>query len=159
MIVTNGGGAGVLATDAAEAEGLRLIDPPDDLREEFRRCMPEFGSDRNPVDLTGQATDSDFEAAVRAALGHDSVSGVVVLYCETAVTDPEAVADAVLRAAGEVDKPVTVMMMGGERSERAMLKLRKSGVPAYPTPERAVSAMGAMVRWWRLVRGRSFKSL
>ncbi len=150
VIVTNGGGAGVLATDAAEMCGLRLIDPPPDLAAEFRRYMPPFGSAKNPVDLTGQASAREFEGAVAAALSHDSVDNVLVLYCETAVTDPEEIAAAVARAAGESDKPVAAMMMGGERSVRAMRLLRSRGVPAYPTPERTAESLCALVRYREL---------
>jgi len=152
VIVTNGGGAGVLATDAAEICGLELIDPPEDLRQTFRSYMPPFGSPKNPVDLTGQASHEEFEGAVRAALEHDSVDTVIVLYCETAVTDPEKIAEAVLNASKVSDKPIAVMLMGGERSERAAELLNQQGIPAYPTPERAVGAICAMVEWWKRTR-------
>lgn len=153
VIVTNGGGAGVLATDAAETGGLELIDPPEDLKETFRSYMPPFGSPKNPVDLTGQASHEEFGGAVRAALEHDSVDAVIVLYCETAVTDPEKIAEAVLNASKVSDKPVSVMLMGGERSERAADFLNQGGIPAYPTPERAVRAICAMIEWWKRTKG------
>ncbi|HDI86536.1 MAG TPA: acetyl CoA synthetase [Candidatus Korarchaeota archaeon] len=152
VIVTNGGGAGVLATDAAELSGLDLIDPPEDLKGTFRSYMPPFGSPKNPVDLTGQAAEPEFEGAVRAALEHESVDNVIVLYCETAVTDPEGIARAVLRAAEGTDKPIAAMLMGGERSERAADLLNSRGIPAFPTPERTVGAVAAMVEWWKRTR-------
>ena len=55
LIVTNGGGVGVLATDAAEKYGLPLKFAPEDVQAELRKYMPSFGSAKNPVDITGGA--------------------------------------------------------------------------------------------------------
>ena len=55
LIVTNGGGVGVLATDAAERYGIPLHFAPQDVQDELKKHMPEFGSAKNPVDLTGMA--------------------------------------------------------------------------------------------------------
>jgi acyl-CoA synthetase (NDP forming) len=53
VIVTNGGGIGVMATDACEKFGVRLYDDMVALKEVFSTVTPEFGSTKNPVDLTG----------------------------------------------------------------------------------------------------------
>ena len=55
LIITNGGGVGVLATDAAEHYGIPLKFAPKMFRTELKTHMPEFGSAKNPVDLTGMA--------------------------------------------------------------------------------------------------------
>jgi len=59
VIITNGGGIGVLATDACEKYGVSLYDDQEALKKAFSSVMPEFGSTKNPVDLTGQATAED----------------------------------------------------------------------------------------------------
>ncbi len=51
MIVTNGGGIGVLATDACEKYGVKLYDDYDVLKRSFSEMMPSFGSTKNPIDL------------------------------------------------------------------------------------------------------------
>ena len=55
LIITNGGGVGVLGTDSAEKFGIPLKFAPEDVQEELKKHMPEFGSAKNPVDLTGMA--------------------------------------------------------------------------------------------------------
>ncbi|HDH06859.1 MAG TPA: acetyl CoA synthetase [Thermoproteales archaeon] len=153
VIITNGGGIGVMATDAAEENGIPLLEPSEELMKKFRKYMPPFGSPRNPVDLTGQATHKEYYGAILEALNSPEVGSVIVLYCETAVADPGKVADAVLDAvnSSKIAKPLVVAMVGGEATEKAIKKLNKSGIPAYPTPERAVSALSALFRWtsWR----------
>ncbi|MBM1154289.1 CoA-binding protein [archaeon] len=148
VIVTNGGGAGVMATDACADYGLALEDPPDDLKNVFRQYMPPFGSTRNPIDLTGMARRDEYYGAVLTALQHSWVGAVIVLYCHTAITTPREVADAILDAIrqAKVDKPVTVSFIGGAEADEASDYLRQNRVPCYPTPERAVAAMGALYR-------------
>ncbi len=152
IVITNGGGAGVLATDAAERYGIPLSDTPSELKKILRNFMPPFGSDKNPVDLTGQANEEDYYGAIVETAKFPGVGGIVALYCHTAITDPMKLAQKIrdaAKVANERGIPVTVSMIGGEEVERANLWLREQGVPAYPTPERAVRAMGALRQFGR----------
>ncbi len=147
VIITNGGGVGVMATDFCEELGLDVFDPPEDLKREFKKYMPEFGSAKNPIDLTGMATHEEFGGALRTAIKHKAVDCIITLYCETAVSDPMRIAEVIGGIFKLSDKPITVTMIGGEDVSKAIGFLREQGVPVYPDTERAVSAMGALVRW------------
>jgi acetate---CoA ligase (ADP-forming) len=147
LIITNGGGVGVLATDAAERNGLPLRFAPKDVQDELKKHMPPFGSAKNPVDLTGMAGTDWYHGAIRFAIAHDWVDGVVVLYCETAMTDPMEIAKGIKAAvddAAMAHKPVTVSFVGGEKSEKAMEWLVESGIPAFGAPDIAVNTMAAL---------------
>jgi acetyltransferase len=147
LIITNGGGVGVLATDAAERYGLPLRFAPDDVQAELKKHMPEFGSAKNPVDLTGMAGTDWYSKSVQFAYAHPWVDGLVVLYCETAMTEPMEIAQSIYKAikdSGVEDKPVTVSFVGGEKSAAAMVWLVENGVPAYGAPDLAVNAMAAL---------------
>ena len=153
LIITNGGGVGVLATDAAERYGLPLKFAPVDVQNELKKHMPEFGSAKNPVDLTGMAGNEWYHDSVKFAYAHSWVDGLVVLYCETAMTNPMEIAQAIhaaLQEAGVNGKPVTVSFVGGEKSETAMSWLVEHGIPAYPAPDLAVNAMAALREFSRL---------
>lgn len=154
IIITNGGGVGVLATDAAERFGLPLQFAPADVQVELKKHMPEFGSAKNPVDLTGMAGLEWYYDSVKYAIAHSWVDGLVVLYCETAMTDPMEIAQGIYKAvseAGMKDKPVTVSFVGGEKSEAAMRWLVEQGIPSYGAPDLAVNAMAAL-REYALIR-------
>lgn len=153
LIITNGGGVGVLATDAAEKYGLPLKFAPESVQNELKKYMPEFGSSKNPIDLTGQAGTEWYYDAVRYAIAQPWVDGMVVLYCETAMTDPSEIGKGIKRAlddSGITGKPVTVSFVGGEKSNNAMAYLVKQGIPSYQFPDVAVNAMAALREYEKL---------
>ncbi|MBN1247870.1 MAG: acetate--CoA ligase family protein [Anaerolineae bacterium] len=152
LIVTNGGGVGVLATDSAERYGIPLRFAPEEVQTELKKHMPDFGSAKNPIDLTGMASRDWYQDSVRYSYAHSWVDGLVVLYCETAMTDPQDIAEgikAAVAASGITDKPIAVSFVGGERSEAAMQWLVENGIPAYNEPDNAVNAMAALRQYAR----------
>jgi len=147
LIITNGGGVGVLATDSAEKFGVPLKFAPDNLQEALKKYMPSFGSAKNPVDLTGMAGSDWYHDTVKIGFEHEWVDGLVILYCETAMTDPLGIAKSIKQAIDETgikDKPIIVSFVGGERSDKAMRWLVENGIPAYGGPDVALNAIGAL---------------
>ncbi len=147
LVVTNGGGVGVLATDAAEKFGIPLKFAPPDVQEELKKHMPDFGSAKNPVDMTGMAGNDWYYETVKFAYAHRWTNGLVVLYCETAITNPFEIAQAIKRAiddSGAKRKPMVVSMVGGTRCDKAMQWLVENGIPAYGAPDQAMNAMAAL---------------
>ncbi|PKN83392.1 MAG: CoA-binding protein, partial [Chloroflexi bacterium HGW-Chloroflexi-7] len=119
LILTNGGGVGVLATDAAEKYGIPLHFAPADVQEELKKHMPEFGSAKNPVDMTGMAGNDWYYQTTKFSYAHKWTDGLVVLYCETAMTNPFEIAKSIKQAvddSGVKGKPITVSFVGGEKS-------------------------------------------
>jgi len=144
LILTNGGGVGVLATDAAEKYGLPLKFAPAEVQEEMKKHMPDFGSAKNPVDMTGMAGNDWYYETTKSAFAHPWVDGLVVLYCQTAITNPAEIAEAIYRGikdAGVTDKPVTISFVGGEECDKAMEWLVEQGLPAYNAPDLAVKSI------------------
>jgi acetate---CoA ligase (ADP-forming) len=147
LIITNGGGVGVLGTDAAERYGMPLKFAPKDVQDELKKYMPAFGSAKNPVDLTGQGGTERYYSSVRYSLAHPWVNGLVILYCETSITNPTEIAEAIKKAyddAGMKHKPITVSFVGGEQSDNGIRWLVENGIPAYKSPEVAVNALCAL---------------
>ncbi|MEN3050108.1 MAG: CoA-binding protein [Candidatus Methanosuratincola petrocarbonis] len=151
LIITNGGGVGVMAADACEESGVPIRHLPEDLQLEFKRLMPVFGNSKNPVDLTGQAYEESYSKSVELALKDARIGSVIVLYCQTAITDPVSIAKAIADGCEShgCEKTIVTSFIGGAQCEEAMQKLDERGVPSYPIPERAVSALAAYYRWQR----------
>lgn len=146
VIITNGGGMGVLATDACEKFGIHLYDDPEVLKNIFSPVTPEFGSTRNPVDLTGGAEAEDYDRALDAALARDDVHSVIALYCETAVFDAGKLPGMVhenYRKYREREKPVTFSLFGGESTEATVSRLSREQVPVFGDVYEAISPLGA----------------
>ncbi len=153
LVVTNGGGVGVLATDAAEKFGVPLKFAPPDVQEELKKHMPDFGSAKNPVDMTGMAGNEWYYETVKFAYAHSWTDGLVVLYCETALTYPVEIAQSIKRAmdeSGVKGKPVAVSIVGGTRCDKAMAWLVENGIPAYGPPDQAMNAMSALGELYRI---------
>ncbi len=154
VIVTNGGGIGVLATDACEKHGVRLYDDQAVLAKAFADVMPEFGSSKNPVDLTGQAKGEDYARSLDAVLGRPDMHAAVALYCETALFDTTQFAEllrSVYRRYQNV-KPIVLALFGGERIEAMIRELRAEGIPVFGDVYEAISVLGALYRSWRRLR-------
>lgn len=153
VIITNGGGVGVLATDAAERYDIPLKFVPKDVQDELKKHMPAFGSAKNPVDLTGMAGYDWYHDSVKFAFAHPWTEGMVVLYCETAMTDPMEIAKGIKSAIDEANvegKPVTVSFVGGEKSEKAMRWLVENNIPSFGAPDLAVHAISALREYARM---------
>lgn len=160
VIITNGGGAGVLATDAAELNNVKLLEPSQQLLEAFKQTMPWFGSPRNPVDLTGQAVVDNYIKALKVAVESPEVDNIVVLYCRTAILDPIELATAIAEFYKETrpGKTIVASFIGGEDVYQALRILNRHGIPAYPSPERAVLALSKMMWYARyLARQKAVK--
>ncbi len=144
-IITDGGGAGLLATDAAERYGLR-VNPPSDyllarLKEGIEKgVLVPFSTFANPIDVTGSATDESFVYALEAALDDKNTDTIMIigLHHVPGVTDelPKKLIDAIRRK--NTNKPVVFCDVGGAEYAIKFRRLfEKAGIPAYPTPERA----------------------
>jgi len=151
VIVTNGGGIGVLATDACEDYGVKLYDDQEVLHEAFVDVMPAFGSSKNPVDLTGGATAEDYERALAAVLEEDRMHAAIALYCETATADAARFETLLREVYGRYRdrKPIVFSLFGGDSIDEVIRSLRADGVPVFGDVYDAVSPLGALYRSWR----------
>ncbi len=147
LIITNGGGIGVMAADACEKYDVELFDDASVLKAAFSNVTPDFGSLKNPVDLTGQATSNHYNLALEAALKSQHIDSVVALYCETAVFDSEnlsAMIETNFKNFQKAGKPLIFSIFGGETVETSINALRKKGVPVFDDVYDAVSCLGSM---------------
>jgi acetate---CoA ligase (ADP-forming) len=152
VIITNGGGIGVMATDACEKYQVPLYDDVELMKAMFAKEVPEFGSTKNPIDLTGQARSADYDGALAAALRQESIHAVIALYCETAVFDVDNLATMIRENTiryRDGGKPIVFSLFGGEPTERAILSLRKDNTPVFEDTYSAVSCLGALMAQYR----------
>lgn len=146
VIITNGGGIGVLTADACEKYGINLYDNLPDLKKTFASVVPEFGSTKNPVDMTGQATADNYITAIDAALQNDNINAVICLGCEAGNFEPDkfAVSAEDLVNAGKLQKPAVFSFVGGSAVEDAIQRLKFKGVPVFNDVLQATSCLAAI---------------
>ena len=146
LIVTNGGGFGVLATDAAEKYKVNLYNNKEKLKKNYSSLIPSFGSFLNPIDLTGQAKLKDYQAIMMSALADQNIDSVLCLACETAVfneNDFNTMAISLYKKY-KTKKPVVFSFLGGSGKNSSFFDLRSKGVPVFSDLSIAVSTLGAL---------------
>ncbi len=146
-IITNAGGPGIMATDAAVRHGLTLASLSEATRSALQGDLPPTASLGNPVDVIGDATHERYEAAIRSVLQDDGVDGAIVILTPQAMTDIRETAEILPRAAADVDKPILASFMGLVDVSEGVEYLQSHGIPNYVFPEAAARALAAMVRF------------
>jgi acetyltransferase len=150
-IVTNAGGPGIMATDAAVRHGLRLAPLSQETQRKLREDLPPTANIHNPVDVIGDATHERYESALRHVLDDEAVHGAIVILTPQAMTAIRETAEIVPRVARGIDKPVLASFMGIVDVSEGVRILEENGIPNYAFPEEAVRAMASMVRYGGLL--------
>jgi acetate---CoA ligase (ADP-forming) len=146
-IITNAGGPGIMATDAAIRHGLKLATLSEKTLAVLRKHLPPTASLRNPVDVIGDADYKRYEAAIRAVLLDEGVDGAIVILTPQAMTDILETAEIVPRVAKDISKPVLSSFMGLVDVSAGVKYLLDHNIPNYTFPEAAARTMAAMVRY------------
>ena len=146
-ILTNGGGAGVMAADALEARDGRLAELSPETMEKLAVTAPKYWSGANPVDILGDTHAPVYARALEIMLEDRNADAVLVMNCPTAVEDSTAAADAVVEVlkAKRYHRPVLSAWMGQTAVAEGRRRLAAAGVPAHETPDEAVRAFMHLV--------------
>jgi acetyltransferase len=143
-IITNAGGPGIMAADAVELAGMQVAALEGASAAALRQKLPAAASVGNPIDVLGDADPERYVDAVKAAQADPSVDAIVVILTPQAMTKPMETAKGIA-AASTREKPVLVSFMGGLDVSVGRDELMAQSIPDYPSPERAVAALKAMV--------------
>ena len=150
-IVTNGGGAGVLATDRLMEEGGELASLAADTVDKLNAVLPPTWSHANPVDLIGDADAVRYANAVEILMQDPNVDALLVAYCPTAIVTSADAANGLVSALSKPGsahkKNVFACWMGEANVADGRAQLVAANVPDYETPERAVRAFMYLVRY------------
>ncbi len=142
-VITNGGGSGVLAADECVRVGLEVPPLPEPVAGELRASFPSFYAIGNPLDLTGQVRADDYRVALDAV--REAYDGFVVIALTAVAGVTMEVAEIVRDFCMTTDRPVVVHTAQGGISPKLTRLLEKSKIPVYPSPERAVRALGMLL--------------
>jgi acetate---CoA ligase (ADP-forming) len=141
-IITNAGGAGIMATDAAIRSGLKLAQLAEETKQTMRAGLPLSASVANPVDVLGDSDEKRYAFALKHLLADPNVDGVVTIWTPTLMAETEAVARGIAEVAKDAGKPVLgcLMSLGEPRKIAEAL----GGIPSYTLPETAVKTMSML---------------
>jgi len=145
-VLTNAGGPGVIAADALELNGLVLADLEAATCKTLSDLLPEAASVRNPVDMLASASPTIYSACLRTLLEDGQVDQVLLILPPPPMYPAETVAESIIPIIKSSKKPVAVSLMGSLLTEKALSGFETAHIPTFPFPERAASALGALVR-------------
>ncbi len=118
-IVTNAGGAAVIATDSVIELGGRLASLSEESLKTLDAQLPKHWSKGNPVDVLGDADIDRYLTAINTCLNDREVHGVIIIYTPQGATRPGELAKAIAGIAQKAFKPIITVWMGGREVEGA----------------------------------------
>jgi len=146
-IVTNGGGPGVLATDALIECGGKLAELSGKTFNELNKLLPPHWSRGNPVDILGDASPEMYGRAVEIVSRDENNDGLLVILSPQAVTEPSETATRLGSFAKLKAKPILASWIGGIGVRPGMEILDRAGIPTFEYPDAAARAFCAMWRY------------
>ena len=143
LIITNGGGSGVLAADECMRQGLEVAKLHVDKAEKLKQVFPHFYGINNPIDLTAQVRNEDYVTALNEL--KDEYDGFLVIALSNVYGITERLPEMIKACRANINKPVVFHIAQSGISKKLAALLEKAKIPVYPSPEKAVRALKALL--------------
>ena len=151
LVITNAGGPGIIAVDAAERIGVNLPHMTKESIHAIAVKLPPNASIFNPIDVIGDATSERYAVVLEQAAKDPNVDGILVILTPQAMTDTEKTAKVVIATAKSTEKPIIASFMGAKRVRTGINLLKAASIPNFAFPELAVKAFKRLAgyREWK----------
>ena len=144
-VVTSAGGVGVVTTDYIESQlhgvNMQMAELSKETKRKIKEEIVPFASAENPVDMTAQASDNDYDGVLEALNRDPGVDAILVYALFQTPLISEKLVDIITKWARNGDKPIVVGIIGSDFALKMFHKFEKNSVPVYPTIERSVKAL------------------
>jgi acetyltransferase len=148
-ILTNGGGPGVMATDALVAGGGVLARLAPATVEYLSGHLSATWSHGNPVDIIGDAPIERYRLTLQALLADPGADAILLIHAPTAIVPSSDIARALLPLIRNATCPVLCCWLGGTSVQQARSLCADAGAPVFDTPEEAVRGFLELVDYQR----------
>ncbi|MEO7134337.1 MAG: bifunctional acetate--CoA ligase family protein/GNAT family N-acetyltransferase [Vicinamibacterales bacterium] len=149
MLMTNGGGAGVMAADAAALAGVPLCELSECVRDKLNAVLPPTWSHANPIDIIGDAPVRRYTETLQALLADRDSGAVLFLHAPTAIVRSDDIARACAPMVRQAPGRVMACWLGDAAVADARRIFEDAGVANYATPEEAVRAFAMLATYRR----------
>ena len=148
QVITNGGGYGILCTDAIINNDLKMAEMDESRKQKLKKQFPDIVVVKNPFDLTGSTTTKWYETAIRECLQDKNIDIllVVALYQTPLITTD--LVDVISEFNTMKKKPIIVVSTGSSFTNVLSTTLEENGVPVYTFPNNAVKAIRKLVDFY-----------
>jgi acetyltransferase len=148
-VMTNGGGAGVIAADAAARAGIALAVPSRGLLSTLSAKLPATWSRANPVDIIGDAPVTRYVETLRALLDDPGTGTLLFMHAPTAIVRSDDIAHACVPLLRDARDRVMACWLGDGAVAEARRIFEDAGIACYATPEEAVRAFQMLATYRR----------
>ena len=148
-VITNGGGPGVMAADRAADLYIPLAELSKPTIARLNETLSASWSHGNPVDVVGDATSDQYDAALQACMADENVDGVLAILTPQAMSEPTEVARTVIETANNAEKPLITCWMGEDLVLESRTLFKEAGIQSFRTPERAVELFSHLSSFYR----------
>jgi len=148
-IMTNGGGGGVMAADAAARAGVALWEPTPEWLSSLDAVLPATWSRANPIDIIGDAPVERYTTTLAALLAQPEAGAVLFMHAPTAIVASADIARACAPLAAGAGERVLGCWLGDAAVQQAREVFQQAGIADYATPEEAVRAFAMLVTYRR----------
>lgn len=150
-IITNAGGLGVLATDAAVTNNLQIAKLSKATEEKLKNILPSAASVQNPVDVLGDALADRYHAALEIVAADSHVDMLLVIVTPQTMTQALETAEAIASIKKHSNKPIIACFAGKESFTDGFSVLQKNAITTVLYPEAGAEALAALaqVSAWR----------
>jgi acetyltransferase len=149
VILTNGGGAGVMAADAAFGLGVPLATLEAATLARLDAALPSNWSRANPVDIIGDAPCERYVDAMGGLLADPACDALLFIHAPTAIVPSADIARALHPVASGARNRILSCWLGGPSVAEAQREFQAAGIPSYATPEEAVRAFAMLLEYRR----------
>jgi len=148
-VMTNGGGAGVLAADAAERAGVALAALAPALRTRLDGVLTGQWSHGNPIDIIGDAPAARYVETLEALLADADTGAILFVHAPTAIVPSVDIARACLPLAHGARRRLLGCWLGDAAVAQARQLFEEAGIADFETPEQAVQACAMLATYRR----------
>jgi acetyl-CoA synthetase (ADP-forming) len=153
-IISNTGGAGVLATDAASEHNLQIARLEETTTKELRQILPPMASTDNPIDVVASGGRREYRIATELLL-KDSKVDILLVICAVptfaGMTQTEHAAGTLegVRSAS-VDKPIIGVWLAGDVGKPGKDLLEMNKIPCYDDPAQAILCIAQVAEYAKM---------
>ncbi|MGZ5502940.1 MAG: acetate--CoA ligase family protein [Halobacteriota archaeon] len=158
-IITNAGGLGVLASDAAVELKVPLANFTRETIIALRSALTRESNIYNPVDILGDAKPQRYVDTLKTVLADQNVGLVIVLLTPQAMTEPIETAGLLNKLALQSSKPILTSFLGGKELTKSRDKLKKGKIANFTSPETAVRAASNLIRFREIATSEEVESM
>ena len=148
-IMTNGGGPGVMATDALIASQGQLATLSDATCAQLDAILPATWSHGNPVDIIGDAPAKRYLQTMEILVQDSQSDAILFIHAPTAIVSSVEIADTLVPLVRKTARNIIACWLGGDAVARARHIFAEAGIPTYDTPEEAVRGFMQIVQYRR----------